>query len=226
MYVGHFACGVALWAVRPRTPPWVPLVGIGVLDILNGIGVAAGLERISPAPDEPLGLALDYIDWDHSLLMALVWSLAFAVAVGWKNGRGAAVIGGLAVFSHFVGDVLVHNGDLALWPGSEVHLGLWLWHLFPVGSWFIEGAFAAVLIAFAIAVRKRDGVPLGAWTRALVILGVVHLSFAPGIGPLKFAGAHLNGAALAWTYAVLVIVGVLVPGWLLARVLPGGRPRI
>lgn len=222
MYAGHFACGVALWAVRPRTPAWVPLVGIGVLDLLNGAGVAAGLERISPAPSEPLGIQLDFIDWDHSLVMALVWSVAFAAAVGWRYGRSVALIGGLAVFSHFVGDVLLHNGDMALWPGSDVRLGLWLWHLFPIGSWFIEGAFAAALVAFAVAVGRQQGMGVRTWRRWLVVIAVLHVSFFPALAPLKLAGANLDGPALAWTYAVLVIVGFAVPAWLLVRM----RPRL
>jgi membrane-bound metal-dependent hydrolase YbcI (DUF457 family) len=220
VYAGHFACGVALWAVRLRTPAWVPLVGIGVLDLLNGAGVAAGIERISPAPGEVLGISLDYIDWDHSLVMALVWSLAYAALVGWRHGRDVALIGGLAVFSHFVADVLMHNGDMALWPGSDVRLGLWLWHFLPVGSWFIEGAFAAALVAFAIGVGRRHGIPARAWRRSLVVLAVLHVSFFPALSPMKLAGANLAGTELAAAYAVLVIVGFAVPAWLLSRTLP------
>lgn len=220
VYAGHFACGVALWAVHPRTPAWVPLVGIGVLDLLNGAGVAAGIERISPAPNEPLGIALDYIDWDHSLLMALVWSAAFAGLAGWRYGRSVAVVGGLAVFSHFVGDVLMHNGDMALWPGSDVRLGLWLWHLFPIGSWFIEGAFAAALVGFAIGVARREGIAPRAWRRAVVVIAVLHVSFFPALAPVHLAGAHLEGTALRFAYAVLVVVGFTVPAWLLTWMLP------
>jgi hypothetical protein len=45
---------------------------------------------------------------------------------------------GAAVFSHFVLDLVMHPADLALWPGSSVHLGFGLWRLLPTGWWFIE----------------------------------------------------------------------------------------
>ena len=225
MYAGHFACGMALWAARPRTPTWVPFVGIGLLDVLDGVGVAAGIERISPAPEEPLGLSLDFIDWDHSLAMSLAWAAAFAAVMGWRYGRGAAVIGGAAVFSHFLGDVLMHNGDLALWPWADIHLGLWLWHLLPVGSWFIEGAFAAGFAALAVALTAREGVPPRAWSWALLLLAALHVSFFPALAPTRLAGANLDGVALAWTYAALVIPGFLVPAWGFARLVPAPAPR-
>ena len=31
---------------------------------------------------------------------------------------------GLAVFSHFLLDLVMHPPDMALWPGSTVHLGI------------------------------------------------------------------------------------------------------
>ena len=34
---------------------------------------------------------------------------------------------GLAVFSHFLLDLVMHPPDMALWPGSTVHLGIGLW---------------------------------------------------------------------------------------------------
>lgn len=226
MYAGHFACAVALLGARPRTPRWVPFVGIGVLDLLDGVGVAAGVEHVSPDPGVPLGISLDYIDWDHSLVMALAWAIGFAALVAWRyrnrqDVAGLALVAALAVFSHFVTDAVVHNGDLALWPGSDVKLGLWLWQLFPIGSWFVELAIVAALCAFGIYLGWREArVAPREWRRALVVIGVLQLSFLPPLSALRFAGTHLEGRALDFTYAALVIVGFLVPAWILARVAP------
>ena len=226
MYAGHFACAVALLGANPRTPRWVPFVGIGVLDLLDGVGVAAGVERISPDPDVPLGISLDYIDWDHSLVMALAWSIAFAVIVARRHRErhdvGAiVVVGFLAVFSHFVTDAIVHNGDLALWPGSDVELGLYLWQLFPIGSWFVELALVVLLCAFGVYMSWREErVMPREWRRTLVVIAVLQLSFLPPLSALRFAGTHLDGRALDFTYAALVIVGFLVPAWILSRVAP------
>lgn len=224
MYAGHFAGGLAIWALRPKTPAWVPMVGIGVLDLLDGALVAAGIGRISPLPGDPLGLKLDFIDWDHSLLMAVVWALVFGGAVfAATRDRLAGVVGAIAVFSHFVEDVPMHNGDLALYPGSDVRLGLYLWSLLGPLSWLVEGAFVTAMAIFAIFAARNTGIPPKAWRRPLILLGVLHVSFLPALSPMPLAGAHLEGTALAWTYAALVIVGFAVPAFLFTRLLP--RPR-
>lgn len=223
MYAGHFAGGLAIWAMRPQTPAWVPLVGVGVLDLLDGAFVAAGIGRVSPLPGDPLGLKLDFVDWDHSLLMAVVWSIAFAAAVWARHDRAAAGIAALAVFSHFVEDVPMHNGDLALYPGSDLHLGLYLWSLLGPRSWLVEGAFVAAMATLAVLVARRPGIEPRQWRRTIVLIAVLHVSFAPALSPMPLAGAHLEGRALALVYAALVIVGFAVPAWLFVRFLPRAK---
>ena len=53
-----------------------------------------------------------------------------------------------AVFSHFMLDLPMHPADLALWPGSDVHLGLGLWRLLPTGWWFLELGLVALLLGY------------------------------------------------------------------------------
>lgn len=142
MYVGHFASGLALKAAEPRAPTWALLVGVGLLDILFGPFVMAGIERATVTPATSPGFSLDYIDWSHSLLMALVWSVVFA-SLFRKRGKAVAGVIGLAGFSHFLLDLPMHPGDLALWPGSTVHLGFGLWRSLPTGWWFVELAAIA-----------------------------------------------------------------------------------
>jgi hypothetical protein len=144
VYVGHFAAGLALKAREPRAPTWGLLVGVGLLDILFGPFVLAGIERATVTPLVSPGFSLDYIDWSHSLVMAVVWSIVFAAAFG-GYGRRVMVAMGLAVFSHFLLDIPMHPPDLALWPNSPSHLGLGLWRTFPNGWWFFELAVIAAL---------------------------------------------------------------------------------
>lgn len=122
MYAAHFASALALKAKEPRAPTWGLLVGVGMLDLLFGPFVLAGIERVSMTPDISPGFSLDHIDWSHSLLMSLVWSLLFG-AVFLRRGRAVAVVMAIAVFSHFVLDFVMHPNDMALWPGSTTHLG-------------------------------------------------------------------------------------------------------
>ncbi len=171
MYAGHYAAALALKARYPETPTWVPLLGVGVLDILFGPFVLAGLERVSMTPDISPGLSLDYIDWSHSLAMALVWSGLFAVLF-LRRSKLVAAVAGVAVFSHFALDLVMHPGDLALWPGSEVHLGFGVWQLLPTGWWFLELVLIAAGCGYYWLASKRSLTFGGraAWGVAVVVL--------------------------------------------------------
>jgi hypothetical protein len=143
MYAGHFAAGLVLKTRVPHAPTWGLMAGVGVLDILFGPFVLLGLERVSITPGVSPGFSLDYIDWSHSLLMSVVWSAVYA-AFFWPRGRAIAVAMGVAVFSHFVLDLVVHPADLALWPGAATHVGLGLWTIAPPLWWFVELGVIAV----------------------------------------------------------------------------------
>ncbi|MGD8357253.1 MAG: hypothetical protein PVG42_04280, partial [Lysobacterales bacterium] len=94
MYAGHFAAAVVLRAREPRVPFWAILLGVGLLDLLFGPFVLLGIEHVTVTPDVPPGFSLDYIDWSHSLLMSLVWSLLFG-ALFFRLGRRAMLVVGL-----------------------------------------------------------------------------------------------------------------------------------
>jgi hypothetical protein len=105
-----------------RAPTWALLVGVGLLDILFGPFVLAGIERATVTPSVSPGFSLDCVDWSHSLVMSLVWSVLFAAAFA-RYGRRVMMAIGFAVFSHFLLDLPVHPPDLTLWPNSASHLG-------------------------------------------------------------------------------------------------------
>jgi membrane-bound metal-dependent hydrolase YbcI (DUF457 family) len=180
VYAGHFAMGLALKARAPRTPTWAILLGTGLLDVLFGILVLLGIERATITPGRPPGFTLDFIDWSHSLAMALVWAGLFAAAF-WKRGRATMLVLGFAVFSHFLLDLPMHPNDLALWPGSKTHLGFALWHT-PYW-WWVELAFIAVACG-SYAVRARRLGTFGGhalWASAVVV--ALHLLNSPWVTP-------------------------------------------
>jgi len=178
MYVGHFAAGLAIKSRVPRAPTWGLLIGVGVLDILFGPFLLAGIERAHLTPGVSPGFSLDYIDWSHSLAMSLVWSVLYAVLF-LRRGRTVALAMGFAVFSHFILDLVVHPADMALWPDSAVHLGFGLWTALPTGWWFVE--LGVILAGFAYywkrsqADRSYGGRP--AWI--LVTLLILHAMNSP-----------------------------------------------
>src|SRR5689334_20307829 len=114
MYAGHFAAGLALKARVPRAPTWALLLGTGLSDVAFGIFVPLGIERATVTPGTSPGFRLDFIDWSHSVAMTLVWGALYG-ALFWRRGRAVAAVAFLAVCSHFVLDLPMHPGDLALW---------------------------------------------------------------------------------------------------------------
>ena len=184
MYAGHFAAGMALKARVPRAPTWGLLVGVALLDLLFGPFVLFGIERASLTPGVSPGFSLDYIDWSHSLLMSLVWSVAFGLLF-LRAGREVAMVMGLAVFSHFGLDFIMHPADMALWPGSDIHVGLGLWEKLPGGWWWVELAVVAAFLNYYLARAKRDRSFGGrAWAVVITIV-ILHLLNAPWFSALQ-----------------------------------------
>lgn len=183
MYAGHFAAGLALKAGVPRAPTWGLLIGVGLLDLLFGPLVLLGIERATVTPGTSPGFSLDMIDWSHSLAMAAVWSVLYA-ALFLRHERPVVLAMGIAVFSHFLLDLPMHPADLALWPGSAVHLGFGLWRSLPTGWWFLELAVIVAGLACYWGRSRRDG-RLGrrAGGAALVVVAL-HLFNSPWLGML------------------------------------------
>jgi hypothetical protein len=180
MYTGHFAAALALKARVPRAPTVWLLVGAGVLDLLFAPFVLLGIERATVTPGVSPGFSLDYIDWSHSLVMSLVWSVGFGLLFRRRGAVVAATLG-FAVFSHFLLDLFMHPPDLALWPGSSVHLGLGLWRALPTGWWFVELGFVAVAFAYYVA-RSRPGTAFGGRPGLIAAtLVVLHLFNSPWV---------------------------------------------
>lgn len=176
MYAGHFAAGLAIKGHTPGAPTWGLLVGVGLLDILFGPLVLIGIERASITPGLSPGFSLDYIDWSHSLAMAVVWSAVFAACFA-RHGRRVAGAMGIAVLSHFFLDLPMHPPDLALWPGSSVHVGVGLWRSLPNGWWFVELSLIGLGLAYYWHRSRVDGsFGARAWavTAAVALLHVVN----------------------------------------------------
>src|SRR5207244_12581092 len=131
MFIGHFAVAFGAKKVVPRTSLATLVAAAQLLDLIWPILVLLGIEtvRIDPgAPSPFLKLRFVHYPWTHSLLMAVAWGVAFALAYRAKTryGRGAAVIGALVV-SHWVLDWIRHRPDLQLAPGLAPRVGLGLW---------------------------------------------------------------------------------------------------
>lgn len=191
MYAGHIAAALALKARTPRAPTWALFLAVGWLDVVHGALVIAGIERVHPDLTAYLGYRLDVVEWSHSLVAAVVWSLGAAAAFS-RAGRDVAIAVGIGVFSHFALDALVHEHDLPLAPGIPFAVGLNLWGLWPIGAWGFEGALVAAAAAIYVRAARFDRTFGGHPARLCLVLAVIHISFLPALSPLRMAARFLT----------------------------------
>ncbi|WP_426700980.1 metal-dependent hydrolase [Rhodanobacter sp. Col0626] len=129
------------------------LIGAFVLDILWIAFDVLDVDRL------PLN------DWSHSLLMAMVWSSVFAVFFRRLGSRACAVVW-LAVFSHFILDLLVQGATL--YPGASDRFTLA--PLVVEHARIFQFGLCVVLLGVYLYDARRASVP--AW-RALLVSAVV-----------------------------------------------------
>jgi hypothetical protein len=130
MFIGHYGVSFAIKARERSIPLWVLFVAVQFLDVFWGIFVLTGVEKVRIVPGFTATNPLDlyYMPYTHSLVGALFWS-AVGFALYWLlrgRDRTAALLVGLAVFSHWLLDLVVHRPDLALYDDTyKMGLGLW-----------------------------------------------------------------------------------------------------
>ncbi len=132
MFTGHFALGAAAKPIAPRVPIWALLLAPMLMDFLFWLLVLAGIEGVSPSGIRsypPQNDQFHYHDYSHSLLGAVVLSLAVLLVYWAIRGRRASgagvrkswtegwVLAGL-VFSHWPADLLTHLPELPVLPGN------------------------------------------------------------------------------------------------------------
>jgi membrane-bound metal-dependent hydrolase YbcI (DUF457 family) len=200
VFIGHFAVGFASKRVAPRTPLAWLLVAPNVLDVLWPVFVLTGIERASIEPGNTAftPLDLEYMPWSHSLVMSIVWSLAFALLYfGVRRDRRGAAVLAVGVFSHWVLDWITHRPDMGIAPGVETRVGLGLWNSIP-GTLVVELSMFAISIAiYARATRATDGV--GRWALIGLVAFLLVSYFGAAFGPPPPSIDAVNIAALVAT---------------------------
>src|SRR5436190_18273054 len=110
MFVGHYSVAFAATSEKNKIPLWVLFVAVQLLDFLWAPFVLLGIEKMRIVPGITAASPLDlyYMPYTHSLIGALIWStLAFAIYKMSRGAKGspiAAMLVGLAVFSHWILD--------------------------------------------------------------------------------------------------------------------------
>jgi len=162
MFVGHYGISFAAKKTAPSVSLATLFVAVQLLDVGWSLLVLLGVEKVRIVPGITATNPLDlyYMPYTHSLIAALLWSVAALVLyrlVRPSAPRGAALVVGAAVFSHWVLDFLVHRPDLPLYDDSaKVGMGLWS---FPVIAMALEVTllFGGLWLYFQTGVTRRTG---------------------------------------------------------------------
>ena len=185
MFIGHNAVGFASKKLAPRTSLGWLMAAPMFLDILWPLFLVMGIERVRIRRGITALTPLDFTHypWSHSLVMAVVWSIVFALVYGivTKYWRGSIVLA-FGVFSHWVFDFITHRADLPLYPGGpKVGLGLWN---HPIGSLALEAAlFAIGLLIYWGSTKARDLIgSIGMWS-FVAFLAIIFILNAGGTPP-------------------------------------------
>jgi membrane-bound metal-dependent hydrolase YbcI (DUF457 family) len=160
MFLGHFALGFAAKRAAPDLSLGTTFAAAQLLDLVWPVLLLAGVERVRVDPGNTAVTPLDFerYPWSHSLLMALVWGVVFALAVAVRRHVPPRLAGLLIalVVSHWALDWVTHRADLPLvpWGGDKVGMGLWRSRPATV---VLEGAlFVAGVAAYVVATGARN----------------------------------------------------------------------
>ena len=172
MFIGHFAAAFLLAVAFPQSPVLVILIAVSFPDLLWGILVPLGAEKVRVDPGSPLQRTIQFqsYPYSHSLLL----TNAFALVVGLilatiLRNPLVAVVFVLGSASHWLLDTIMHLRDLPVlgFTKRDKKVGLGLWRR---GG----AAFALEFIFYAaVVVAVLPGVFAG-W--ALLSGGVFHLA--------------------------------------------------
>ena len=157
MFVGHYSVAFACRTERNKIPLWVLFVAVQFLDYIWATLVLLGIEKLRVTKGFTAGSMLDsyFHPYSHSLIMAMVWSVIAALVYRRVCGRygrrysgSAPLIIGLAVFSHWIFDLIAHPRDLAIYDNT-----------WKVGFGFVELSRTGICIGDRIARRRHRPVP-------------------------------------------------------------------
>jgi hypothetical protein len=182
MFVGHYSVAFALRTEKNKIPLWVLFIAVQFLDYIWATLVLLGIEKLRVIKGFTAGSMLDsyFHPYSHSLITAILWSCVAAIVykpicswLGFVYTKPASLIIGIAVFSHWILDLVAHPRDLAIYDNAwKVGFGLWRYRN---PEFALEIALLAVGIVLYLmrnvmpAIRKTAVVAFGV---ALVIIQI------------------------------------------------------
>jgi hypothetical protein len=221
VFLGHYGVAFALKRAEPKLSLGTLFLAAQLLDLLWGIFLLLGWEHARIVAENPPLTQLEFYDYpiSHSLIGALAWSMvAAACYYSWptrdttRHWQASAIVG-VAVFSHYPLDVLVHLPDLPIMGNDSPKLGLGLWN-HPVATVVAEILVLGLGLGLYVGLRsKRHPVRVGRLAvLALVLLGgYVASLYSPPPPNMTIVGASV---------IVLLLLLALVAAWADRRTSP------
>ena len=211
MFVGHYGPSFAIKSIQPSIRLWVLFIAVQLLDVGWSVLVFLGVEKVRIVPGITASNPLDlyYMPYTHSLVAALAWAVAGIILcrllLGVRDWTAGLWIG-VAVFSHWVLDFLVHRRDLPLYDdAAKVGLGIWN---YPIIALCLE----ALLLFGGMIMYLRRTRPLSTVGRlGPPVFGVVMLAIQ---GYIFFGPPPASPVAAAVTALVSYVVFAAVAHWL------------
>ena len=135
MFVRHYSVAFAARSEKNKIPLWILFIAVQFLDYIWATLVLLGIEKVRVIKGFTTGSMLDsyFHPYSHSLIAAIIWSgvaglfyKPLCTWLGYAYSKSAALIVGLAVFSHWILDLVAHPRDLAIYDNKwKVGFGLW-----------------------------------------------------------------------------------------------------
>jgi len=183
MFIGHYSAAFALKRVEKNASLGWLFLAVQFVDILFFPLVILGIERLNIVENftQSTHFELEFMPYTHSLIGALVWAVAIYVVFvilpkkEKVNKNRVAFVLSIAVFSHWLLDLIVHTPDLPLLGDNSPKLGFGLWNnalitftletaLLLAGVWFyLSGTTARSIIGkygmvlFAVVLIAANG---------------------------------------------------------------------
>ncbi len=206
MFVGHYAACLALKKYEKRASLGILFLAVQFLDILFFPFVLLGIERVNIIENytQSTHFELEYMPYTHSLVGSLLWAIAAYAFLTWVivKKKAVALVVALAVFSHWILDLVVHTPDLPLWSDASPKLGFGLWNN-AMATYTLE----AVLLVSALwlylkstsSATKIGKYGMSVFVVLLLLVNVVNI-FGPLTGDSKF-GMAISALAAYFLFA-------------------------
>jgi hypothetical protein len=198
MFIGHYALGLGAKKINKLPSLAIMFIAVQLLDLLWPIFVLAGIETFEIQPGNT-ALNFTFYPYSHSLLMAIVWGILFAIIYyGFTKNKQASFLICMLVISHWVLDLITHRADMPLSPFGDTKIGLGLWDHPAIEIILEVGLFLSGIYFYYTTTKPKRRIAF--WLLIIFLLAIYFINiFGP---PPQSINAVAWSANLMWIFVV------------------------